>query len=57
VREIAAYEECKDSNKREIVRGTIIPGNVYDIEKKGKEKKSEYKPTHTQGMVVDREKE
>jgi hypothetical protein len=40
-----------------MVRSTMIPGNVYDIEKKGEKEKSKYKPTHTQGMIVDRKKE
>jgi hypothetical protein len=40
-----------------MVRSTMIPSNVYDIEKKGKEEKSKYEPTHTRGMIVDRERE
>jgi hypothetical protein len=35
----------------------VVPGNVYDIEKKGKEEKSKYEPMHTRRMVVNREKE
>jgi hypothetical protein len=41
-----AYEEGEDGNEREIVRSTVIPSNIYDIEEKGKEKKSKYEPTH-----------
>jgi hypothetical protein len=35
----------------------VVPSDVYDIEKKGKEEKSKYEPMHARGMVVNREKE
>jgi hypothetical protein len=50
---VSAYEVSEDGDKGKVVCSSMIPGDVYDVEKMKKKKKSKYKATHARRVVKD----
>jgi hypothetical protein len=43
---VSAYEVGEDSDKRKVISSSMIPGDVYDVEKMKKKKKDKYEAMH-----------
>jgi hypothetical protein len=50
---VSAYEVGEDSDKRKAVCSSMIPGDVYDVEKMKEKKKNKYEATHARRVVKD----